>query len=83
MKFSMPAFGAPRNSEIRARTIEPAAALASGTASWARIYDGNRNAVLDIDVGIMGATLTVSTTQFEEGAVVVIDEFVVRSPPLG
>jgi hypothetical protein len=60
--LSKPAFNAPVNGAISARPIAETEVLESGTASWARIADGNGNAVLDIDVGIMGASLNLGTT---------------------
>ena|SRR5438045_2223677 len=83
LTFSRPAFGAPLNGLSRARPIEPTVAIASGRATWGRVYDGYRRPVMDIDVAEAGAALNLSSTEFEEGAAVAINEFVLRSPPLG
>lgn len=80
LRFSRPAFGAALNGVIGARAIDPRSALASGKATWARIADGNGNAVLDIDVGIMGAALNLASTQLFEGGPIVINALVLRMP---
>jgi hypothetical protein len=82
--LSKPAFNAPPvNGAISARPIAEAAVLEDGTASWARISDSNGNAVIDIDVGIMGAALNLGTTNLKAGDRVVIDGLVIRCPKLG
>src|SRR5437868_2402762 len=57
LAFSKPAFGHPANGEAGARPIAPSVALATGKARWARIYDGDGNAIIDIDIGLSGAAL--------------------------
>jgi hypothetical protein len=80
LTFSRPAFGTPLNGVIGARPIDQRPAMASGTASWARILDGRGNAILDIDVGESGAALNLTSTQLFEHGPVVINALVLRMP---
>ena len=42
--------------------VTGANAVADGTATWARVYDGDGAFVLDMDVGASGAAVTLNTT---------------------
>ncbi|MHB0965267.1 MAG: hypothetical protein ACYC36_02325 [Bellilinea sp.] len=69
------AFGAPANGVLTANAITGAAAVASITPTWARIYksDGT-TAVMDVSAGASGANLTVGA--FTSGTTVNCTSFV-------
>jgi hypothetical protein len=78
--FPKPAFGLPHDGVIRARSTLTSVAAAAGVARWARIRDGNGQALLDIDVGTSGAGLNFETVEFEQGDEISIRELVLRLP---
>lgn len=63
LRFSFPAFGSASSGVVTANSIASANAVANGTATWARLLDGDGNFIADVDVGTSGATINlVSTT---------------------
>lgn len=62
--FSRPPFLTPNNGQIVANNLLSAIATAAGTASWARIQDGNGNTIFDCDVGTSSSnTIQLNTNQ--------------------
>lgn len=47
-----------------------ATAIATGTASWARVYDGDDNVVFDGDVGTSGTVFLIASTAITSGQTV-------------
>jgi len=45
----------------------PQLSIANGTAGWARIYDVNGNAIVDMDVGLSNASITINSTDLIAG----------------
>lgn len=74
-----PAFGAAVNGVATADvTPEPsAAAVATGTAGWFRVYDSDGVAIVD---GLVGAEMTLNTTAVVFGVDVTITSFTVTQP---
>lgn len=67
-----PSFGTPANG-VAAITTTPAnptgTAVAAGTASWARVFDSDGNAIFDAGVGTTGQEFLVNTTNVLVGSV--------------
>ena len=82
LAFARPAFSRAENGAVAAVALAPCDALATGRAAWARISDGDGNALFDVDVGgaNSGAGLTINTTQLVANGPVVIDDFILRMP---
>ena len=80
--FARPAFSRAEDGRIVAHALVPCNTLLTGRVSWARISDGDGNALLDLDVGDAnaGAALTTSTTQRVAHSPVVIDDFSLSVP---
>jgi len=57
-----------------------AAADANGTAAWARIADSDGNAIFDVDVGTVGASINLNTTSIVAGGPIEITSFTVAIP---
>ena len=69
LTFSSTAFGAPSGGVITANTIGTATAVASGTATFARIFKSDATTVvMDVQVGISGAGINFNSTAFVDGA---------------
>jgi len=80
LTFAKPAFGRPAGGVIGARATAESEALAAGKPTWARISDGDGNAVVDLDVGEEGKPLNLSTVTFERGGRIEILSLVLRMP---
>lgn len=67
-----PSFGASSNGVITldATPVLTDTAVATGTASWARCYDSDDNAVLDGTVGTAGETFTITSVSVVNGQTV-------------
>lgn len=80
--FARPGFSRAEGGRIVAYALAPCNALLTGRVSWARISDGDGNALLDLDVGDAnsGAALTTSTTQLVAHSPLVIDDFCLSVP---
>ena len=71
LTFSDPAFTASDAGTVFAEAIsDDTSADTSGTAAWARISDSAGTAIIDVDVGVAGATLNLNTTEIIAGATV-------------
>lgn len=76
LTFGATAFGAASASVITANTITPGTAVATGTATFARLYESNGTTVVgDITVGTSGAGLNLNTTSIVTGATVSCSSF--------
>ena|SRR5215472_13322799 len=80
LSFAKPAFGRPARGAIGARPISENEAIAAGKPTWARISDGDGNAVVALDVGEDGKPLNLSTVTFERGGRIEILSLVLRMP---
>lgn len=75
---TVPDVGAVVDSRLTFADIaQEAAADADGTATWARVRDGNSTAVLDVDVSDIGgnAFLRLNTTSIRAGGPIAISSF--------
>jgi len=81
---SDPAFGAASSSGVAtANSItDDSSADASGTAAWARHYDGDGTAIADVDVGATGsgATIELSTTTITAGGAIQVTAYTWTMP---
>ena len=77
-----PAFGSASNGVATINDPDPVTAVAAGTATWFRAYDGDGNAVFDGDVGVTGsgADLELATTSITTGLTVDITGGTVTVP---
>lgn len=76
LTFGNPAFGAAAASVITANAIASGTAVATGTATFARLYksDGS-TVVMDCTVGTTGAAINLNTTSIVTGGLVSITSF--------
>lgn len=65
-------FGTATNGVVTAAAITQANAVATGTAGWARLSTSGATAVLDVDVGVSGASVNMNTTSIVTGGPVQI-----------
>lgn len=63
-----------------ARITRDSNSRANGTATWARIIDGDGNTIFDCDVDTKGATITLNRTKVVIGGSVALTSFVLRMP---
>ena len=80
LQFAAPAFGPATAGTATADTISPVLAIADGTASWARVKDGNGIALMDVDVSDTSATLILNTVTIVTGATVAISSASITMP---
>lgn len=80
LTFPNPAFGSASLGVITANAIPLVYAVASSTATWARIQDAAGNTVFDCDVSTSGSTIVLNTTSVVLGGPVVITAFTVTVP---
>lgn len=81
LRFGDPAFGSASNGTITANAIaRDDSANDTGTASWARLLDGDGNFIADVDVGTSGATINLNTTSLVSGGPVEITSFTFTVP---
>lgn len=80
LTFSKPSFGAAAAGVITAAAIAQVNAVASGSATWARIADSTGATVFDCDVGTSGATINLNTVSIVSGGPVVISSFTITMP---
>lgn len=57
-----------------------ATAVATGTATWARAFDGNDVAVFDGDVGTSGSVWNIDTTSIVTGQTVTLVDGILNAP---
>lgn len=76
LTFGSPAFGSAAASVITANAIASGTAVATGTATFARLYksDGT-TVVMDVAVGTTGAGINLNTTSIVTGGLVSITSF--------
>lgn len=76
MTFGNPAFGAAAAGVITANAIASGTAVATGTATFARLYksDGT-TVVMDVGVGTSGAGINLNTTSIVTGGLVSVTSF--------
>lgn len=71
LTLSDPAFGAATTANPSVATLGTVtgdtSADATGTATWARVYDSDNNACMDLTVGTASADLIMSTTSITSG----------------
>lgn len=73
LTFGNPAFGAPVGGVATANAITSGTAVATGTATFARILESNGTTVLwDATVGTSGTAIVMGTTSIVTGGVVSI-----------
>lgn len=64
--FAATAFGSVSGSVLTANAIEPAAAVASGLATFARCFTEDGTAIADVTAGTEGAELTLTAATIED-----------------
>lgn len=76
LTFGNPAFGAAAAGVITANAIASGTAVATGTATFARLYktDGS-SVVMDVTVGTSGAGINLNTTSIVTGGLVSVTAF--------
>jgi hypothetical protein len=80
LPFGDPCAGPAVAGVLTFNTIAPQNAVATGTATWARVLDSDLNNVMDVNVGTASASLIMNTTAIVSGGPVQIDSFVLRAP---
>jgi hypothetical protein len=76
LTFGSTAFGAAAASVITANAITSGTAVATGTATFARLYESNGTTVVgDVTVGTSGAGINLNTTSIVTGGLVSITSF--------
>lgn len=81
LTFADPAAAAASAGVLTFNTItEDTSADATGTAAWARIVDGDGNAVFDCDVGTSATTIVLNTTSIVAAGPVRITSFTLTFP---
>lgn len=76
LTFGNPAFGAAAGGVITANAIANGTAVATGTATFARLYksDGS-SVVMDVTVGTSGAGINLNTTSLVTGGLVSVTAY--------
>lgn len=78
LTFGNPAFGSPTGGVLTANAITAGTAVATGTATFARILEsGGATTVCDAQVGTTGAAINLNTTSLVSGALVSITSMTV------
>lgn len=81
LTFADPAASAAASGVLTFNTIqEDSSADQTGTASWARIKDGDGNVVFDCDVGTSGTTIVLNTTSIVAAGPIRITSFTLTLP---
>lgn len=76
LTFSTPAFSASVAGSITANAITSGIAVASGIATWARMYrSDHRTSVMDVSVGTKAANMILPTTAIAAGITVSCSSF--------
>lgn len=82
LEFADPVAAAPASAGVLTfDTIPDANAVATGTATWARVLDSDENKIFDANVGIAANTpsIVLNTTSIVVGGPVHIESFVLRA----
>lgn len=76
-------FGTANNATLTAGAIANATAVATGTATWSRLFkaDGT-TACVDSDVAASGADLNLSSTSINSGQTVAVSSYVITGAPV-
>lgn len=69
--------GSPTNGTLTLNALTPAIAMASGTATWARLATSTGTFVMDMDVGTSGADVNLVTNVITLGITVAINSYVI------
>lgn len=81
LEFSEPCAGEPVDGSLEFDPItKEDAALATATATWARVVNGDGDTVFDCDVGEAGTTVVLNETDLVAGGPVSITEFSLTMP---
>jgi hypothetical protein len=76
LTFGSTAFGAAAAGVITANAIASGTAVATGTATFARLYESNgTTVVMDLPVGTSGAAINLNTTSIVTGGLVSITSY--------
>lgn len=81
--FTMPspAFAVPTVGILTANAIGTSGAVASGTATWFRLYESDgQTALIDGTVGTTGCDLNLNTTTITEGDLLGVTQFTITQP---
>jgi hypothetical protein len=75
------AFGTPASGQMSAGAITPATAIATGTASWFRMYETDgTTAIMDGSVGTSGCDLNLVSTTITSGDIIGVTSFTITLP---
>lgn len=81
LPLSATAFGASSGGTKTANAITNATAVATGTATWFRVYESNQStAVIDGSVGTSSADMILNSVNISSGALVQITSYSVAMP---
>lgn len=82
LTFSDPAFGAANTSGVATASAitSDTSADATGTATWARVFDSNGATVMDLSVGTSGADINLDSVSIVAGGTVSITAMTVTMP---
>lgn len=80
LTLSTTGFGAASGGVATANTITAGTAVATGTASWARITDSDDNAVIDVTVGTSGCDINLTSVALSSGISVGITSATLTHP---
>lgn len=80
LTFSATAFGNAEDGVATANAIVSGTAVATGTATWARMLSSGSVAEVDCSVGTSGADINLNTTSIVSGATVAVTSFTVTLP---
>lgn len=80
LRFSSPSFREASQGAADAYELEPGMATGAGRIGWARIADGNGNAVFDCSVGTEDAVIILNILDTVIGGPVILKAFRLRMP---
>lgn len=83
LHFGTPAFGQAVGGVITAEPIVPGVVVASIFAEWARIYGADGLAVMDVDVAVADASITLPTQSLVAGMEVGVSSYTHTVPKSG
>jgi len=81
LTFNDPAFGSASVGVATGNSITSDTDVDdTGTAGWARVYDSNNTAIMDMDIGQGSGTLSFDNVSFIAGGTAAISSFTVTMP---
>lgn len=80
LTFSATAFGAASGGVATANAITGGTAVATSTATWARLSSGAGTAVIDCTVGTSGCDINLNNTSIASGQAVSLSAFTLTHP---